>query len=223
MTTRLPYWTEYGAFALALLAGTINAIGFLDFQHQAVSHVSGLVTSFGISIIDQPSMTLHLAGVLLGFLAGATLSGIINTNTSLMLGRHYGVLLFIESMLLLAALICLQNQLLSGHYFASAACGLQNAMATTYSGAIVRTTHMTGIFTDLGIMFGNACRGYGFDRRKAFLFLILVLGFIAGGVSGALLYRQWQVNALLAPIATCLFLAAGYHYLSRRTRQATRV
>ena len=58
-----------------------------------------------------------------------------------------------------------------GLLLASAACGLQNALATTYSGAIVRTTHVTGIFTDLGIMLGAIFRGQTLDYRKAKLFL----------------------------------------------------
>jgi hypothetical protein len=57
---------------------------------------------------------------------------------------------------------------LNGRYLSSAACGLQNALATTDCGAIVRTAHVTGIFTDLGIMMGTKFRGEGFDNRKAF-------------------------------------------------------
>jgi uncharacterized membrane protein YoaK (UPF0700 family) len=45
-------------------------------------------------------------------------------------------------------------------FWASAACGLQNAMVSTYSGAIIRTTHITGTVTDLGAMIGQYLRGH---------------------------------------------------------------
>ena len=43
------------------------------------------------------------------------------------------------------------------NYLASVGCGLQNATTSTYSGAVVRTTHVTGLFTDLGILLGLSC------------------------------------------------------------------
>lgn len=59
MITKLPRWVEYGAFLLALLAGTVNAIGLLGFQHQAVSHISGTVTLLGTSIEALNAQTTH--------------------------------------------------------------------------------------------------------------------------------------------------------------------
>ncbi|MGA0377136.1 MAG: DUF1275 family protein, partial [bacterium] len=50
MIRQLPSWAEYGAFALAWIAGFINAIGLLSLEHQAVSHISGTATEFGIAI-----------------------------------------------------------------------------------------------------------------------------------------------------------------------------
>ncbi|WP_156312572.1 DUF1275 family protein [Marinagarivorans algicola] len=61
---------------------------------------------------------------------------------------------------------------------ASSACGLQNALITIYSGAVIRTTHTTGIFTDLGIMLGSKLRGEPFDKRKALLFLVIICGLL---------------------------------------------
>lgn len=221
MITRLPKWVEYGAFLLALLAGVVNAIGLLGFQHQAVSHISGTVTLLGTSALSFNSQTLHLFLVLVSFLLGAVLSGVFIENTALKLGRRYGVALCIESGLLLIAYFLLQNGQLSGQYFASAACGLQNAMITTFSGAVVRTTHMTGIITDLGIMIGARLRGEHFDYRKAKLFLFIFSGFLLGGVSGAKLFELFALSALLAPIALALTLALSYWgYLYRSHRRA---
>ncbi|WP_317930023.1 YoaK family protein [Halioxenophilus sp. WMMB6] len=216
MIKRLPKWVEYGAFVLALVAGSVNAIGLLGFEHQSVSHLSGTATLVGTGITHgQLGEVLHLLGVLLAFLVGAAVSGFLLTGSRLKLGRHYDTLLVLEAALLFLAIPALNNQLFFGHYLASMACGLQNALATSYSGAILRTTHLTGIFTDLGIMLGSFLRGGNFDRRKAVLFILIILGFITGGVVGALLYGQWHFAALGVPGAICLLLAAGYRLYSR--------
>lgn len=212
MISKLPRWIELGAFMLALLAGTVNAVGLLGFAHQSISHLSGTATLLGAQLAGASSASLHLAAVLLSFLLGAALSGFLISSPSLKLGRHYDSLLFIEGACLLIAIYFLNQGSVLGHYFASAACGLQNALATTYSGAIIRTTHVTGIFTDLGIMLGATLRGERFDRRKALLLILIITGFVAGGVTGALLYAQLQFYALAAPAFICFALALLYHF-----------
>jgi uncharacterized membrane protein YoaK (UPF0700 family) len=186
MISRLPRWVEYGAFVLALIAGSVNVVGLLGFTHQAISHLSGTATLVGASLTRAPlTESLHLLAILLSFILGAAFSGFFLRNRTLKLSRHYDFLLFTEGCLLMVSIWLLKDNYPAGHYVASAACGLQNALATTYSGAIVRTTHMTGIFTDLGIMLGERLRQKHFDKRKAVLFLLLITGFISGGVIGA--------------------------------------
>lgn len=216
MISQLPRWVEVGAFVLALVAGFINAIGLLSFEHQSVSHLSGTATLLGTSLLNVPLYNVtHLLGILLSFLFGSTLAGFLLHSSSLKLGRHYDTALFIESALLLISLWCLSIGSFYGHFFASAACGLQNAMATTYSGAVIRTTHVTGIFTDLGIMFGEYFRGKKLDKRKAKLFLTIIVGFILGGALGALLYKMYDFMALLFPASICLVIAVVYRVYSK--------
>ncbi|AUM13100.1 YoaK family protein [Ketobacter alkanivorans] len=216
MISQLPRWVEVGAFVLALVAGFINAIGLLSFEHQSVSHLSGTATLLGTSLLNVPLYNVtHLLGILLSFLCGSTLAGFLLHSSSLKLGRHYDTALFIESALLLISLWCLSIGSFYGHFFASAACGLQNAMATTYSGAVIRTTHVTGIFTDLGIMFGEYFRGKKLDKRKAKLFLTIIVGFILGGALGALLYKMYNFMALLFPASICLVIAVVYRVYSK--------
>lgn len=220
MVSRLPQWVEYGAFTLAAVAGSINAVGLLGFQHQAVSHLSGTATLLGAALPGPPLATLHLLGILLAFLSGAALTGLLIKSASVKVGRHYDTLLYLEGLLLLVALLLLRQESLFGHYVASAACGLQNALATRYSDAIVRTTHVTGIFTDLGLMLGAKLRGETFDRRKATLLLLIVAGFIFGGSAGSLLFRRWEFQALLAPAAACFLLATIYRGYRQRITHA---
>ena len=52
-------------------------------------------------------------------------------------------------------------------------------MVSTYSGATIRTTHVSDMFTDLGTMLEARFRGHASDARKAFLYLLLILGLLA--------------------------------------------
>ena len=211
MTSKLPRWVEYGAFTLAFVAGQVNAIGLLGFHHQSVSHLSGTATLLGTGLINTSLLdALHLAMILLSFLVGSAISGFVLPSSSLKLVRGYSGLLLLEGVFLICSFCFLSQDSEIGHYFASAACGLQNALATTYSGAVVRTTHVTGIFTDLGIMIGAKYRGDYFDKRKAILFLLIIFGFILGGVLGAYLFDSLALAALFVPAIICFLLALIY-------------
>lgn len=217
MISQLPKWVELGAFFLALVAGCVNAIGLLGFEHQSVSHLSGTATLLGTELLSLSwHKIFHLVGILLSFMAGACIAGFLLHGSTLKLGRHYDTALFIEFILLCVASWLLISGSFYGHFLASAACGLQNALATTYSGAIIRTTHVTGIFTDLGIMLGAMFRGTSVDKRKAKLFLFIIFGFILGGTSGALLFAEFLFKSLFFPAAVCLIMAVTYRVYTKR-------
>ena len=216
MISKLPKWVEVGAFVLALVAGCVNAIGLLSFEHQSVSHLSGTATQLGASLLGtQLKSTAHLLGVLISFLFGSSIAGFLLHGSTLRLGRHYDTALVLEAVLLGVALVFLSHYSFYGHFFASAACGLQNALATTYSGAVIRTTHVTGIFTDLGIMVGSFMRGEPLDKRKLKLFILIIVGFVVGGTVGALLYSSYQFMALLFPAVICLLMALLYRLYAK--------
>lgn len=231
MISTLPRWVEYGAFILAAVAGFVNATGLLGFEHQSVSHLSGTATLLGAelakgSLLAEGSVSaegslftgLHLIGVLFSFLVGSAISGYFINGRTLKIGRNYSAMLCLEAVLLFLACYLLIQNSIYGHYLASAACGLQNAFATTFSGAIVRTTHVTGIFTDLGIMLGAKLKGEAFDRRKAILFTLIIIGFVFGAVAGAFTFKQVQFYALLFPASICVLLAITF-YLYKLKRQ----
>lgn len=219
MISKLPRWVEYGAFLLALLAGCVNTVGLLGFQHQAVTHISGTVTLLGSSFLIGVDNSIHLFFIIFSFLVGAAFSGFFIESSALKLGRRYGVALCIEGSLLLLSLGFLLQGHVYGQYLASAACGLQNAMITTFSGAVVRTTHMTGVITDLGIMIGESLRGRQFDRRKATLFLFIFFGFLSGGIAGAALFNLYGLHTLIFPSVLAYSIALIYWaYLYRLNR-----
>lgn len=219
MISKLPRWVEYGSFVLALVAGFVNAVGLLGFKHQSVSHLTGTATLIGTGAVSASFDDIfHLGAILLSFLVGAAISGYFLRGGALKLGRNYGGILTLEAALLFGSTLLLTHNSLSGHYLASAACGLQNALATTYSGAVIRTTHVTGIFTDLGIMLGAKLKGEPFDKRRALLFVLIISGFISGGSFGAYAFHALGFNALLIPALTCLLLALAYSIYALKTK-----
>ncbi|KWV12449.1 YoaK family protein [Xanthomonas translucens] len=221
MNIELPRWAWAFAGALACVAGMVNVVGYLGFEHQAVTHLTGTTTLLGAALADGDLRVIgQLLGVVLAFLGGAVLSGIVVQDSRLRLGRRYGVALALEALLLLAAMQAFKQQQLLGALFAASACGLQNAMTTTYSGAVVRTTHLTGMFTDLGIGLGQALRGLPLPRRRIRLSLLIIGGFLLGGVLGAWAYRRVGFDTLLAPALLTGLVGTGYALQAHCRRHA---
>ncbi|WP_024868150.1 YoaK family protein [Pseudoxanthomonas suwonensis] len=223
MGVQLPRWVWVGAVTLACIAGMVNVIGYLGFEHQAVSHLTGTTSLLGASLASGNWRSVgHLWAVLIAFSLGATLSGLIIQDSTLRLGRRYGVVLSIEALLLAGSVPMFENRQIFGALLASTACGLQNAMVTTYSGAIVRTTHLTGMFTDLGIGLGHLLRGMPLPMRRLTLSGLIISGFLGGGILGAWAFRAWHYRALLLPAALTGLAGVGYvvyrNWTLRRSR-----
>lgn len=211
MGLHLPRWVWIGAVALACVAGMVNVIGYLGFEHQAVSHLTGTTSLLGAALAQGDLRAIvHLWGMLIAFCVGAMLSGLVIQDQTLKLGRRYGVALALEATLLLLAIPLFKQQQIWGALLAAMACGLQNAMVTTYSGAAVRTTHLSGMFTDLGIGLGHLLRGMPLPMRRLTLSGLIISGFLGGGVLGAWFYRHWGYDALLAPALLTGSTGIGY-------------
>jgi uncharacterized membrane protein YoaK (UPF0700 family) len=208
---KLPRWAWIGGGLLALAAGCINAVGYLCYRHQPVTHLTGTSTQFGIAVASGDTREmLHWGLTLASFLFGAMLSGFVVEQRTLQLGRRYGVILMLESALLFAAAPLIRHANDLGLFLAAGACGLQNAMVSTYSGAALRTTHVSGIFTDLGIYLGQRLRGLEVDMLRIHICLLVASNFIVGAALGALGYARIQEQVLLAPAA--LTGVVGFSY-----------
>ena len=221
MIDRLPRWVWAGAGLLALIAGMVNVVGLLGFEHQAVTHLTGTTTMLGAALARQDGYGVrHFAALLASFMAGAMLSGFIVRDSTLRLGRRYGAALALESLLLAAAASLLSRERELGHYLASCAIGLQTAMVSTYSGATIRTTHVSGMFTDLGIYAGHAMRGMRVDLRRMRLSLLVIGGFLAGGIAGAALFDRYSYATLYIPAALTGLVALSYGLYNTYFRSA---
>ena len=148
---------------LAAVAGAINAGGFLA-VHRYTSHMTGIVSSIADDLAIG-SMAMALAGVaaLATFMTGAACSTLlINWARRHRLHSKFALALMVEAALLLLFGLVGANLASLPHLLVPSTVlllcfimGLQNAIITKISGAEIRTTHMTGIATDIGIELGR--------------------------------------------------------------------
>ncbi|WP_019671940.1 YoaK family protein [Psychrobacter lutiphocae] len=217
MITKLPRWILIGGAILAFSAGCVNIIALSGFTNLSVSHVTGNVSLFSAALarLDWPTV-LFIGASLLSFLAGAILSGLLIGQRSLSLGRQYGVALVVEAALLALSCFLFFHHDYFGQLLAAAACGLQNAMVATYSGAVIRTTHLTGLTSDMGAAIGNWLAGRPINKMTLGFQAIIWYCFCGGGVVGAYGYFKFGYAAMLIPISIVLLAAIFYQTASNR-------
>jgi uncharacterized membrane protein YoaK (UPF0700 family) len=208
---QLPRWAWIGGGVLASIAGMVNAAGYMGFRHQSITNLTGSTSLLGVALgTGDIGEALHWALSIASFVLGAVVSGLIVQQRTLKLGRRYGVALMLESLLLFAAVPLLEASNPVGLYLAAMAAGLQNGMASTYSGMVFRTTHVSGMFTDLGIYMGQRLRGLDVDTLRIRVCALVTSAFLFGSIVGALLFRVLQERTLLIPAVLTGLCGLGY-------------
>jgi len=209
---------------LAFVAGALNAGGFLAIG-QYTSHMTGMVSAAADNLA-LGDVVLVLAALLsiAAFVAGAATTAMM-VSYGRRGARHniYQPPLLLEAALLLAFGSIggrLQpHEIVSVSFGAILLCfvmGLQNALITKISNAEIRTTHVTGLVTDIGIELGKllywnrerataALPAVLANRRKLRVHSLLVGGFFVGGVTGALGFKH---VGFIATIPLALLLVA---------------
>jgi uncharacterized membrane protein YoaK (UPF0700 family) len=197
-----------GAMALCGTAGYVNSV-VLGFFNTPVSHMSGAVSHLGVNIAE--GHVIDSFGSLLiicGFIIGSMLAGILIGATKLGPSRRYGGVMMLEGGLLLASMSLLLQKSLYGPMLAACACGLQNAMSSSYCGLAIRTTHVSGLVTDLGVMIGHWIRHQKIAYWKLRFLLMMLASFGGGGILGAYLDMVYGPLCLLVPSIGCLVAGA---------------
>ena len=95
-------------------------------------------------------------------------------------------------------------------------------MVSTYSGAVVRTTHLSGMFTDLGIFLGHSLRGLPVDARRLWLCFLIISAFLCGGVAGACAFRHLGYATLYLPGGLTAATALAYGIYRMRNSASDR-
>jgi len=205
-----------GAIALSGTAGYVNSV-VLGFFDTPVSHMSGAVSRLGLSLAE--GQRVHAFGsffIVLGFLFGAVVAGIFVGATKLVPSRRYGVVMMVEGVLLLAATLLLLRKSAFGPVVAATACGLQNAMSSSYCGLMIRTTHVSGVVTDLGVMIGHWIRHRRIVMWKIRFLVALLFSFGTGGFCGAFLDMVYGPACLLLAATVCFGVGAVFVVVMHR-------
>ncbi len=226
------------ASLLSGVAGIVNIAGVLSVA-TLTTNVTGHFAYFSEQLfLGNLKMSFVYLLYILFFLLGAFLSGLITESASSNYRSHtsYIIPLCIEIaiMLFIGFLSFFAQDKLAYHamYVSSAllfAMGLQNALVTRVSDSVVRTTHLTGLFTDLGIelsqFFFRHERAEEAKLKKSIFLKLMIIGcFFSGGITGGFLYRHFRLGTLLLPACMLLFalwydqLLFRYYYLKRRMR-----
>ncbi len=206
---------------LTFVAGAANAGGFLAVG-QYTSHMTGVVSSIADSLV-LGNLTVALVGLVMlaAFVGGAMCTAImVNWGLRRQLSSAYGLPLLLEAMMLLIFGLFGTAINFSATYFMPLTVvvlcfimGLQNAVITKISRAEIRTTHVTGLVTDMGIELGklfyiNANHGATpviANRGKLWLQGKLISGFLVGGLLGATGFKYLGYITTV-PLALMLFL-----------------
>ncbi|UQY45641.1 DUF1275 domain-containing protein [Erwinia sp. PK3-005] len=221
------------AATLALVAGALNtaafeAVGFFS------ANMTGNVSSFSerLARAELP-VALFFLEIICLFILGSTFSTLLINH-----GRRHGIRSVYAINILLEALLLL---LLGGAelYYPQIAggilmilslsflMGLQNAVVTRISNARVRTTHVSGTATDIGIELAMLVdivrRRESTEYSPIYLQRLMLHGstitaFLLGGVGGIWLYKIME-NGFLLVVGVFLMLLA-LSYLNKARRQA---
>ena len=192
---------------LAFNAGAINAGGFL-LVSLYTSHMTGFASMLADNLVlGNMKLVLGALGALLAFTAGAAFTAVmVNWSRQNWLRSEYALPLLVEALLLL--IFGLMGATLSRQTpFAvpltllvlAFTMGLQNALVSKISSSQIRTTHMTGVITDLGIELGKLFywnrsgsppeSRVRANRIKLRLYGTLLGSFMGGGLVGALGFK----------------------------------
>lgn len=205
-------------FLLSFNGGCINAGGFLA-TGRFVSHVTGFATLFGVSSVNHSmESALGILSVPFFFLMGSFIAGMLidrpihqkrKPHFDYVMGLSalclfvvtfggefaefsFGEVVHLKQVYVLMALLCL-------------ACGLQNGAITSSSQRTVRTTHLTGLTTDLGLglakllTYGKNEEAFKLERKFNWLRAGSIISFIVGSSAGAWFFMKFGYHGFGMP------------------------
>ena len=197
------------ASLLSFVAGIVNVVGFLSVQ-RLTTNVTGHFAFFVDAIFKQQftNSTIYFFYIFFFFL-GSFVSSLL---VEIMIRKNERYIFFIPAHiegLLLFAIAIFGNYLLAHHANLIAfsllfAMGLQNSLVTRISNAVVRTTHLTGLFTDLGIELSQLLFNKTKDQKRKLIATIqlrlrIIACFFFGGITGGILFTSLKFHSLFIP------------------------
>lgn len=203
------------ASLLSFVAGLVNVVGFFSVQ-KLTTNVTGHFAYFVDETFKQDFRSaFHVALYIFFFFLGAFISNFIVEIYSRKRENLIYVIPTLTEALILAVIAFTGNVLIKESpdliaFSLLFAMGMQNSLVTSISHSVVRTTHLTGLFTDMGIEFSQLFFYKDQDHKKRLirsikLRLTIIWMFFGGGVAGGILFANFGIKALFFGTVILLF------------------
>ena len=223
-------------FAMAFQSGTINIGGYLA-CHRFVTHTTGFATLFGVEAArGQSRAAFGMLSVPLFFLFGNIISGyLVDRRLTMQLRPHYTTVFgLMTGFMLITFILGITNtfgtfgeelSLSSDYSLLALLCltsGIQNGTIATVSGSIVRTTHLTGLTTDLGIgLVRIFTKTYRLPREHELLAnwmrIGIIISFVLGSCLSGIIFFKAQYYGFVIPLLISFTLSSISYYYKKRT------
>jgi len=208
---------------LSLNSGFVNGIclsGLLSFDgtKQASAAVTGAWTNSALGLangkMDQFSFNLSC---ILSYVFGSFSAGYVNPNPKIFEVSVVATrTLFIAASILLysASVLCGEEEAGRSYILlALIANGIQNSVTSSATGNLVRSSHFSGISSDIGTFLGQFLRGNNDNLLKLKVFSTLALCFWSGGYLSFSMVESFGSSAILVSSALYMILAIGAGFL----------
>ena len=217
--TRTPRHNLGIASLLSFVAGLVNVVGFFAVQ-KLTTNVTGHFAFF-VDEVFKLNFTnaFHVALFVIFFLSGAFFANFVVEIYSRIRENQTYILPILTEALILGVIAFAGNYLIKEDpdviaYSLLFAMGMQNSLVTSISKSIVRTTHLTGLFTDMGIelsqLFFYKDEMHKFKLiRSIKLRLTIIFMFFLGGITGGILFSYFGIKSL---ILGSVILLSGLFY-----------
>jgi len=246
---------------LTFFAGLINVVGY-SLWEKSIGNVTGEVTKISLDLANVSGEFVELVAQFWAFVFGSLLCGLLVTARKAPKDlyslpdrpvRRASIVLIIVAIFLFIGWAGTKNggwkdddnSVKFAPAFLAMAMGMQNGMTSKHAHAVIRTTHMTGVATDIGLLLGNIFRRefmlkyeekfemkeIAADRLSAVrkltnlelealrLLFVLLLAFFTGGVVGKEMFDYCGIDTLLFPAIVELAMGAGYLYFRACVRK----
>lgn len=195
------------ASLLSFVAGVVNVAGFFA-VHTLTTNLTGHFAFFADELVNSNiSQAVQYLLYILFFFIGAFVSGFLVEYIYKIKERYKYVIPILLEIVIITGIGLQSNTTIlnNPHTIAYAllfAMGMQNALVTSISGSVVRTTHLTGLFTDLGIelsqLFFYKKTEQVFRLQSSIKLRSAIIGFFfIGCLSGGFGYLQFGSYILL--------------------------
>lgn len=201
------------AIGVAVLAGFVDAIGFIESGGFFVSFMTGNSTRLAVGVAEWQRAASIAASIIAVFVAGVVAGSLIGARAGRR--RPFIVLLSVAILLGVATMLRLEGSRFSVILCLALAMGIVNAAIEGRDGSVVGVTYMTGTLVQMGQKIANALRGEG-DRRWL-QHLALWSGLAGGAVMGARAILWSPPAAYIIAVGLAVFLALRAGWIVRGT------